>query len=851
MFRHRDLFCSVLALAFSCMMHPTAASAKPAQEARPGITVSAPEGFADLTEDRTLVVDVFFGGARIGEALVAVAPGNVRFLDVAGLVALLPRLSDSKAVEAALSATSLPANANLVCTSSADPRTCGRLSPEQVGVIFDRERFRIDIFLNSRLLEVREEIEDRYLPPPEPGLSMINAVSGTVSGRTDGGSQYYNVQDQLVVGSGNRRIRADMSVGSEVGLGVERLTIEWDRPERRFRAGALWAPGSGLAGQRKLVGAGIESQIDTRRDRDSILGSPVIVFLDRRARVDVVRDGRVLGSWIHEAGNQKIDTSSLPEGSYEILLRIQEAGQAVREERRFYTKSRQVPSDGRTNFFVYGGLLVKSPETGSIEPSDRPFVQGGIARRLAAGWAFDGTLQATDEFASLEFGTTVLTPVAIMRAAALVDTVGAHGIVMQVSSSGISPLNFSVDFRQIENGDVRGAGSLLLSDLSARRDAGFDLADFRPRTDYTQLGGIVSYSLANVRLLGALFYRDDAGRPARYSLGPSLEWDILRKKSFMVTVRGDLTVTEQGSSGFAGISLRLLDRSSTMTAVAGRRTSGRDGDPLGDGAVGSVSGVWNFAAAGGELAVGAGAEHQPRQQDFFVSSELRHPLGSLRGNVLRSIQDSDATTQYAAAFQTTLAAGAGSLRVAGRTTTESMIIASVSGAREEDRFELLVDEQVAGTIEGEGQLAVALPAYRAYHVRIRPIGKDLVSYDSSSREIGLHPGSLTRLSWTAAPMTIKFGRLIDPDGRPIAGAAMTGKGVWSQTDDNGYFQIEIPEGEIVRITLQDGQTFAIELPSAGGGKVFADIGQMVCCDARVFMAGALDSNKGAFRGDSR
>ena len=90
--------CPVFALALSCTVPAGAAFAQAALEPAPDITVSAPDGFVDLTEDRTLVVDVFFGGARIGEALVAVSPGSVRFLEVGNLVALLPRLSDPEAV---------------------------------------------------------------------------------------------------------------------------------------------------------------------------------------------------------------------------------------------------------------------------------------------------------------------------------------------------------------------------------------------------------------------------------------------------------------------------------------------------------------------------------------------------------------------------------------------------------------------------------------------------------------------------------------------------------------------------------------------------------------------------------
>src|SRR5690606_22809552 len=122
---------------------------------------------------------------------------------------------------------------------------------------------------------------------------------------------------------------------------------------------------------------------------------------------------------------------------------------------------------------------------------------------------------------------------------------------------------------------------------------------------------------------------------------------------------------------------------------------------------------------------------------------------------------------------------------------------------------------------------------------------DLVSYDSSSREVGLYPGSLARLSWSAAPMTIKFGRLVDPDGQPIAGAAITGKGIWSQTDDDGYFQIELPEGETVQVTSRGGQTHALEFPRSSSQNEFADIGQLVCCDERDVMVGALGLPSGS------
>ena len=55
--------------------------------------------------------------------------------------------------------------------------------------------------------------------------------------------------------------------------------------ERRFQ-------GSDLVDRRKIIGLGVETQTDTRLDRDRLRGDPIVVFLAQRSRVDVLREAR-------------------------------------------------------------------------------------------------------------------------------------------------------------------------------------------------------------------------------------------------------------------------------------------------------------------------------------------------------------------------------------------------------------------------------------------------------------------------------------------------------------------------------------------------------------------------------
>lgn len=805
------------------MVHSSQACAEDA----PKFLITAPESFENLEQNQTLLVDLFFGARRIGETLVRFAPDGITFLDVEQVLALLPAMSDQEIVGSALSKNSLPANADLVCRAAGNPTDCGRLSPELVGVIVDRDQFRVDIFVNPQLLEVNEGLKERYIPRSSDGISLVNSFGGVLTGSL-GTDDALNLQNRLILASGDRRVRADLTYSDEYGFGAERIAFEWDVPEKRYTAGAFWAPGNALTGRRKLIGVGIETQIDTREDKESILGSPVIVFLERRARVDLVRDGRVLISKVYEAGNQLLDTSSLPEGSYEILLRIEEAGGIAREERRFFTKSRRIPASGRYDFFAFGGFLVRSDDPGSLQFSSNPFAQVGLAFRLSENWALDGAAQLSEAQATIDAGLTFLSSSTQVRLAAIAEDAGAFGAILQLSSTGTSRFNYNFDLRRIQ-GDRSGQTDRLTQSSLGGVVEQFDAQRQSQIRGYTQLGGIVSYSTSNLRLLGTLVYRDQPEEPTYYSFGPSVEWDVLRRENLQVTLRTDVTATNSGTSGFAGVSLRLTGPRSTLGAKIGGRKSGIDGDNIGNGAVAALTGAWNGQAAGGEVALGAGVEHSPDEDSFVFSSELRHQAGSFNSDIVHTRQGDIDTTQYAVGLQTTFVAGQGAFEIAGRTTTESMIVAQVEGARRDDKFDLVVDEQVIGTLEGDEKYAFALPSYRSYKVRLRPIGEGLLSYDGSTRTIGLYPGVVEKLQWVVEPISIKFGRLIDDDGRPVRFASITGKGVWSETDDEGYFQIEVADNAELRIELRNGKTFVLNLPAANNGETLAKLGDIVCC----------------------
>ncbi|MGN3975236.1 TcfC E-set like domain-containing protein [Tsuneonella sp. SYSU-LHT278] len=795
--------------------------------------MSEPAGFSRLDGESLFVVDVFFGGVRVGEARIMASPETIRFEEPDQVRSLLPPAVDPGRLLAALARPSLDANADLACVGTADPARCGRLEPLDVGVILNREKFRLDIFLNPELLRTEPRLAEEYLPEAQHGWSLVNSIGGIVAGQFETGGLYVNVQDQFVLARGSQRLRADLAIDSERGFRAEQLLLEWDRPERRYSAGALWTRGDDLYGRTKLLGLGLESQIDTRRDRDELEGTPVVVFLDRRSRVDIEYRGRVVSSRIYEAGNRQLDTSSLPDGSYEITLRIVPNGGAPREEARFYSKSPRLPSLGRTDFYAFGGVIIDDHVAGSGDLTSAPLAEGGVIHRVSDNWALEARTRLTEDDQSAQVGVTYLSPMVKVRAAGIVGSDGTRGTLLNLSSTGTGRLHFSIDVRDVHSGSEEpppgalspgqsGPLSTALPSLSA--------ADSR----YTQIGGLAAFSAANVRFLSTMFYRDARGEDAQFGIGPALEWDAYRSGPLVLTLRGDLTVTETGRTGFAGMSLRFVGRKASATALAGVRSSTTAGDSRGSGFSGALSAGWNARAIGGDMSVGLGYEHDPEESNVFASAQVENSAGSLSADLARTSAGGNfgAATQYALGFRSTIVASQGQApRIVGKTTTESMIVAKVAGAGRDDRFQVLVDEQVAATIEGDRSAFISLPSYRAYQVRVRPAGKRLLSYDSSSHEVSLLPGSVVQLAWDTAPVVIKVGQLVDSKGVPVANASIAGPRIWSQTDDLGFFQVEAPEGTVMEVTTADGRRFPLTLPSASAslaGLVHLD--RVRCCD---------------------
>lgn len=783
------------------------------------LRVAEPQGFSGLTSPQLGVVDLYFGGRRIGSADVRHRPDELTFLSPETVLRLLPDIIETEAVVEVLSAPLSP-NSNLVCAVTAEVPGCGTLKPEVAGIIFDRDRFRVDLFINPRFLGVRPATERTYLQSPDDNLSFLASFDAVVSG-SDRSQAFYNVQNHLLVGWGEARLRADLALASGFGLQSERISVELDRPGWRYSAGSFWIPGSAGLSRRKIVGLGIESQVDTRLDKEVARGTPLVVFLSQRSRVDILLDQRVVASRIYDAGNQTLDTSGLPDGTYEILLRIEELGGGRREETRLFTRNPRIPSTGQAVLFAFAGALVNDRTRGFLDVTSHPLVQVGGARRFSSSVALDATLMATDRAAVGELGGYLITKPGILRVALIAHSEGHYGGLVQLSSNGTSPFNFHFDLRRmVVDAEYAQSGNF---DIKSPSDLALG------RRSHTQASGTISYSLPNAQISIAASFRNEDGIGRTYAIGPAVRWNVLRRGDWRLFLNGDAAVTDQGTSGYVGFNLQFHSGSLALGARGGTRMSTADGDQTRSSFVGAIDGAIQREAFGGTLDLGVGYEHEIDRDVLSGAANLRTQTGSMNVDVLRTFGAQASQMQYSLGLHTTLLGGGNSLALEGRQGSESMVVVKVDGAQPQDRFEVLINDARVASVAGDGgQVVVPVPAYREYDVRIRPESGGLVQYDSSVRRVSVYPGSVAALQWKARSIMPVFGRIQLPEAGKFTGATILTEGGPVEIEESGFFQIEAASGGQVDVQFADGRSCELILPVITSGARYLSAGDVMC-----------------------
>ncbi|HGM5492553.1 TPA: TcfC E-set like domain-containing protein [Serratia fonticola] len=427
-----------------------------------------PSGFEELAQGQDLWVDVLLYGKSLGLYEANVNLQQVVFIKPAELsAAVKQQFNDDPALGAQLMAAltqPLPRNGNLACSSNGNAPSCDYLATETVGIIYDENNTRVNLFLNRQ-----------YLPQKAAGSGFYQATTESENALVH--QQNLNfVADELF---------QSLSIQGNGALGVTEngfLNADWTYQGQRYRQASHqqidvnnayfrqdWRKSFYLQGGMmdsrdifsnaggninlsqlpigKIRGLRAGSTMDWINQAQVAKGTPVSVFLSRDARIDAYRDGQLLSSFYLTAGAQELDTRTFPNGSYTVTLRVYEENQLVRTETVPYTNIGVAPLN-TFQWFLQTGVQVQR----DIQPTDgdRRLVQGGLrlplsnALSLTAGASVLSQVHYWEGAADWNhaFNTGPLDGILTARASYLTGSDGARGNIQQLNYNDGFSLSF-------------------------------------------------------------------------------------------------------------------------------------------------------------------------------------------------------------------------------------------------------------------------------------------------------------------------------------------------------------------------------------------------------------------------
>ena len=641
---------------------------------------------------------------------------------------------------------------------------------------------------------------------------MSATLSGTHVNQGDDSADNndYTFYGTSVLAKRENSLYAGWDYSSSNNFSVASLYGQRDFEGVRYRGGIINSEGFGLSftSDRTLVGASIGSSTNTRTDTGFSGGMPLEIFLSNRGRVEVRRDNRLIASFFLEAGSQQLNTSSFPSGAYDLEIKIlDDQGNAIRTETRFFAKQSNLPAEGEWGYFLESGKVLNRNNNAALpEVTEQFLTRAGVQRRLADTLGATAAVALNKNSRLIEAGLFNLGYRYELSPSLMLADNGAHGAqisglfhlwAMTVSGYHRQLWNNNYDSSTISVDDPALLGSAFRQSTVSFATALFNgTASYRFSENYRSTSTAANSASDN-----------DVSRTHTVSYRRGL----YRDRTIDIDIDTSYNQSGNDKTALLSFTFRLRDNHWTWRATPRAERKWGDSDSRNRERM-RVSGAWDDKGIFDSTVRGDfGAEVGTGDERYDGHFHLGNSWGQSDLSLNHVVGSENTTTSYAATITSSFAANEQNIALGGSQRAESALMVSVSGS-DGDVFDVLVNGQKRGyAIVGRPSL-VPLPPYGQYRVKIVPTASSFYEFDESERSVTLYPGNVVHLEYNAVALQLLFGRLLF-NGKALQGARIEGGQYPAVTDDYGLFQFELSaDKDTVDVVLKDGRRCQLSVP---------------------------------------
>ncbi|WP_245720560.1 TcfC E-set like domain-containing protein [Microbulbifer yueqingensis] len=733
------------------------------------------------------MADLYYGNRSLGSVQVTVSPQSVHFSDPQGVLQLLPPTLNPDVVLLALIGE-LPRNSHHVCRIQ-QQRDCGVLQPETVGVIYDASRFRIDLFIAPALLPQQAAIEDPYLPDASSDFSFAQNITGSWSGvRSENGpdAQSASLFGQSILSFGASGLHSQWSAGDGGESQVYQLHWSRDYRGKAYSAGLIQPQlsFSSFSAAPYFYGLEYRSSNNSRVDSSYQQGAPLEVNMPVRGRVELHRDNRLLHSELLEAGNQMLDTSTLPGGAYELEIRtFDESGRPLAQYTEFFAKDSFLPAPGEWRWSLQAGKPARlGADTLLPDQADGYFAQAGVARRVFDNTGFFANTATTGQQHLLELGGRWISEHVELSPSLLQASDGRSGY--RLNALMRSPW-FSLSLTEAH---LDAPATAEASNTYSLLGRGFHQRSASMNT--TLAGGQLALRYSErdrgVGLSSPEFNLDEFGTAGDRLTTLEYRRNVFRNRHWL----GEVTLAHSDADGqqLTSATFEFRRRSTHWHHSARLRN---DMDDAGEQVLrAGMDSSWNDRDRWA-LEVDQQLSAETAEDEYYLGSNTR--IAGHRGFLASTLGylagENDSAFNYLGSFSTNLMTDGEEFAWGGERPYDSAVLVSIDGSEEQD-FEILVNGARRGYAKGGARSLINLPAFDSYQVTLRPLQDGFYDYREQGETVTLYPGNVARTQYEIHPLILAVGRIVR-DGQPVAEARISIGNFTAVTDDMGVFQMEM------------------------------------------------------------
>ncbi len=776
------------------------------------LETEAPPGFESLTAPLETFFDIFYLGRRLGSFRAVLKDGTFRLINPEQVVAALEGQVSEEAATKLLSAP-LSLNEEYRCVTG-QTSNCGILPRGQEGVIVNPERFSAELFFSPANVIVNQ-VDNFTLGPAETGPSLIQTVNFAAA-KTDGpnSSIRFGATFDTAASIGQTALLARTIVDDEQGAQLLEGTVQHVWNNRIGRAGLFEDLSTKLLTSYRMVGAEFAS-FYPRKAYEASISTPIQIVLPREADVELRRRGVLISVRHYQAGLQVIDTSGLPEGSYQLGITARADGAIILQEERAFTRARGLPLKGKTEFSLRAGMYApdqfpfdqpNQSETFFPRIRNAPVVGVRASRRIGEATALELNLLHIDGANYAESSiTTVRGNLEGFVSVAAGDD-GAYG-VLATGTLNIKQIRFSISARKTKS----DADNFNLANLATDQE-------YLPfsRSDTSVFGSMHMPLSGGSYSVSAGYTKFDNGRDA-YSV------DLRYTKSIRIGNRRPLLtafgrVSNRDSRVGASINFLFgLDRKTSASVRGGAeyiaKTSGSSRKGLSPVLDASISRLENIGDA--ELLNQVGVSTNADSDRAFASSDLRTSYGQvdLTAQYQRTRSGGDFTSIFANG-RTGFAVGGGKFKLGLADVGQAVILSDIkvddrkyrlSDDASESGYRIRVNSQPFDRIKPGRTSAVGVAPYDEYEIDLEPENAPPFEVDTEIKRVTLYPGNVAYFRYEAVNSFAIYGQMVDQGGKPIANGRVKSDNDITLTDEQGFFLITVSPATRLEMRLPDGQ----------------------------------------------